>query len=382
MLVALGYGRTPKVVDLPFEPKAILKPRTIAPVANLKASLRSALRRPVDAAPLCELARRAARIAIIVPDDSRKSFRSECITAVFDELGDDARKSIVIVATGQHEPRDIKIDDARAPSPLIHDGDAHEAHVMLGVTQRGTPVELDHRVVEADLVIAIGEIVPHYFAGYAGGAKAIFPGVASKPSIRKNHLMKAAPGARSGIIDGNPCRQDMEEAARMLPATLFCLNVVPAPEGGAAGAIAGDIRAAHRAGVGIARGVFEVACPACDVAIVSSGPPLSRTLYQASKLVAMIAPFLREGGEIVLAAECDEGVGDLEFVNQSIYKDGLRSVLPAQHRVLLCSSMQDELVRRTYCEPIASMDEVVASYGGKDVVVVPSGSGLLPVWPT
>lgn len=62
-------------------------------------------------------------------------------------------------------------------------------------------------------MITTGRIRPHYFAGFSGGAKGIFPGCGHAVDIRQNHLLKADPSARLGRLDDNRCRLDIEDAA-------------------------------------------------------------------------------------------------------------------------------------------------------------------------
>ena len=76
--------------------------------------------------------------------------------------------------------------------------------VEVGVTAAGTPVELFSPVVEADARICLGNLEFHWFAGYSGGAKAIFPGCASERAVTANHAMMAQKGAEAGRIAGKP----------------------------------------------------------------------------------------------------------------------------------------------------------------------------------
>src|SRR3989449_8943916 len=57
----------------------------------------------------------------------------------------------------------------------------------IGVTARGTPVELNKELFDRDLLISSMNVQPHYFAGYEGGAKALLPGCAGLKTIATNH---------------------------------------------------------------------------------------------------------------------------------------------------------------------------------------------------
>ncbi len=115
-------------------------------------------------------------------------------------------------------------------------------------------------------------------------------------------------------------------------------------------AVAGDVVAAHREGIEWTRKVAEVKVKEkADVVIASDKPPITMDLYQASKLIAPAGLFLKEGGSVILAAECNEGTGPLNIVNTVIYETGLKNYLPQDHRIYLVSSLDENTVKETYC---------------------------------
>ncbi len=99
--------------------------------------------------------------------------------------------------------------------------------VNIGVTSRGTPVEVNRLVMEADFRISTGFIEPHFFAGFSGGSKSIAPGVSGKKAIYHNHgyEMIQHPLSRAGILQGNPIHEDIVEQARMAGLN-FIVNVL------------------------------------------------------------------------------------------------------------------------------------------------------------
>ena len=158
------------------------------------------------------------RLDSLVPDDTRKDIAARLLPVIEAATRRAGVSMTVWVATGKHPP------PKSAPrGALIHDALGPLRRV--GVTPAGTEVSFPDGVLDADLRILLGEIRPHYFAGYAGGAKMLFPGVAGESGIWRNHQLKAAPGARLGQVDGNPCRADMEAAAAMA-------DEAPRPSGG------------------------------------------------------------------------------------------------------------------------------------------------------
>lgn len=85
------------------------------------------------------------------------------------------------------------------------DGDTADC-VHIGITSRGTPVDIVRIVAEADRRICLGNIEYHYFAGYSGGAKAIMPGVSTRAAIQANHSRMVEetlmPGSWKAILSG------------------------------------------------------------------------------------------------------------------------------------------------------------------------------------
>lgn len=340
------------------------------PVAEL---CRRALAAPIGAARLDELSRSARRIAVIVSDASRDEPRAEMLRALREVLPWD--RVTLVVASGTHAPTGGVIPEQYSDRPcVVHDASDESRLVELAPTERGTRVRLLRDLVEADLVVATGRIRPHYFAGYSGGLKSIFPGCAHRDDALTNHRLKADVTARLGRVEGNVCRADMEAAARSLAGTIFLLNVLSDVEGTPVAAAAGDPIAAHRELLARARELFLVRAPRASVVVVADRPPVSSSLYQASKLLPPAGAILEDGGVVVIVADCRNGTGPLERVNRGIYELGVRPQLPARHRVLLVSELSREIVASTYAEHAPSLRDAVqdalAKTGSQRAVVL------------
>ncbi len=343
--------------------------------------MESALSRPIGSGRLEERVRGATRVLVVVSDDTRAEPRDAMLRAVLARLPDALSVSIA-VATGTHGR--CSIDGlgigaelaARIDRWIVHDGACVEELVAIGATRRGTPVTVNRAVLDADLIVATGCIIPHYFAGYGAGIKAIFPGLGGSREVRINHELKSQPGARAGVVDGNPCREDLEEVADLLPAPPFVLNLVLDDDGGARAAVAGDVRAAFRAGAAACAPLYAVRAPRASCVVVSGRGPITSSLYQASKLVAAAAPLVADNGTVVLVAECWLGTGPLDIVNRGIFEIGIRPRLPAEHQVLLVSALPPEQVAKTYCRHAASLETVLADLAEPPLVLPRAGSLL------
>jgi nickel-dependent lactate racemase len=264
---------------------------------------------------------------------------------------------------------------------VVHDPHDEGATVDMGRTSRGTRLRVNRCVAEADLVVAAGRVSPDPFAGYGGGAAAIFPGLAHLEDAWHCRARAAEPGAALGVADGNACREDLEEAVRRLGRDTYMADVV-AVRGAVVGAVAGDVVYAHRDGVRLARPWCEVEAPAADAVVVSAALPASATLCEATRLLAPAGLLLRDGGTVVLAAECPDGTGPLETVNERLYEGAARRWLPERHVVQLVSALDDATVERTYATfapSLAAALERARAGGGKlEVAVLPDAADLVP----
>ncbi len=387
-MVALPYGRASYPVDLGDRRATIVTLPEAGAVPSISTLLDEALDHPIDRPRVEDLVRPGDRVTVIVSDGSRREPRSAFLSALRSRLPEVTWT--VAIATGTHGPvgpaayEALGLDGLGESVPIVdHDGHRDDDLVELGTTTRGTVARVHRCVVDADLVIATGCIRPHYFAGFGAGAKAIFPGLGAAGEIRRNHLLKQEPGARAGIVDGNPCRANLEEAVSLLGTPTFLLDGVCAADGEVHAAVAGDLRTAFRAGVERARPWFTAAAPSADLVIASDALPVAASVYQAAKIAAAVAPLVLPHGMLLVVAECADGLAPnstveaaRHVVNEAIVRIGVLPRLAEGVRLGLVSSLPDHLVKQTLFEPIASVADALNQIRGS-VVLVPRASSLL-----
>lgn len=389
--IELAYGRKPLEIDLPPNMVGTLGPNEVPAVENLEEAIREALKNPIGTKTLPEIVKKNHRVAIVVSDRTRMIPRRELVLAILKEIDyiPDERICLVI-ANGNHpqsEPTSLSLGDdlLKRFTIVSHDPQDWDNLIDLGNTSAGVNLRINRAVAEADVKILTGQIKPHYFAGYSGGAKGLLPGVSSAITIGANHGMKVKPRARLGIINNNPTRMDMEEAARIAGVD-FILNIVLNYQKKVAKVVAGDVVEAHREAVKTARKVTEVPFKKkADIVIVSETLPMSMNLYQTSKLVAPAAKLLNPGGVVILAGECHEGTGQLDIVNNIVYEMGLKNYLPEEHTILLVSAMSEEVVNTTFCpqyvpsyeKAFEKANEIVGKQAS--VCIIPRGGDLIPI---
>jgi len=164
------------------------------------------------------------------------------------------------------------------------------------------------------------------------------------------------PKARWGLVEGNPLREDLERAARLLP-RVFCANVVFDGARRVSAVVAGDLVAAHRAGVSFARSVGDVGARKADLVFAAAEPPESASAFHALKLVVPASMVVKPGGAVVLAAECPEGSGEMTPLSRAMFDLVTRKNLPSGVRVFFYSPYRGRLKLPSFAGRVASLEE-------------------------
>ncbi len=179
--------------------------------------------------------------------------------------------------------------------------------VDLGVTPLGIPIHVSRQYLDSEISIAIGNIIPHMYAGWAGGAKMVQPGVTNALTTGRTHLI-AGPRVYEilGNVD-NEVRKEMETIA-VRSGLKFIVNVVLDAAGAVAGVVAGDVIKAHRAGVEIARPIYTIDLDEKPDIVVASSHPADRDLWQGFKAVNNCGMLVKDGGTLILMIPAPEGI--------------------------------------------------------------------------
>jgi nickel-dependent lactate racemase len=388
----LPYAKTKLTVDLPDSwPVTVLAPAEAAAAVDPLAVIDQALEQPLGGIRLTDF-KSPKSAAIAINDKTRPvphHYLLPPLLARLEKLGLPPEAITLLIATGTHPPMPpeefswIVPPEIERRYPIIcHNGDDRTSLVQLGQTERGTPVWLNRRFLEADLRLVVGNIEPHQFMGFSGGVKSAVIGLAGKATINHNHAMMLDPRANLGRYDDNPARQDVEEMGRMVDIH-FALNAILNQDKAIVTALAGEPRAVMQAGIPLARQIYqvEVAEP-FDLMIVSpGGHPKDINLYQTQKGLAHAALVTKAGGTMILAAACPEGTGSATYeqwmegltsyqaVFERFEREGFQ-VGPhkafqiardaSRIRVLLLSQMAPEFVRRLLLTPVATMEEALS----------------------
>ena len=326
MKVRLLYGRGGLEVRLPAgcEGTVIEKP----PMPVLEDS-EAAVSAALDGGGLREAAAGARSACILICDITRPVPNRLFLRPLVERLeraGVPSDSITVLVATGLHRPNlgDELAEVVGDPWVLAHVRvENHyarndEDHVDLGRTRRGTVIRLDRRFVEADLRIATGLVEPHFMAGYSGGRKVIAPGIAHAETITTfhNHRFMSDANADNCVLEGNPLHREQMEILERIGGAM-ALNTVIDDRRRLAFVNFGECAESHLEAVDFVRRYAEVTLPRRFSTVVTSaaGYPLDKTYYQTVKGMVGALGVLEDGGDLIVASECSEGLGSAEYRN-------------------------------------------------------------------
>ncbi len=408
--INLPFGHGSISVNVPDKNLAdTIMPSESEVTADGISQIKAALENPVNCKQLSEIVVPDTSVVIIVSDTTRPTPTAQMLPLLFEELyrgGVRDENITIIFALGIHRnqtdeemERIVGKDIYKRIRCIEHDNTRCR---NVGKTSRGTPIEIFEEVLDADVVVCMGNIEFHYYAGYSGGAKAILPGVSSRESIIANHKMMIDEKSSTGRID-SPVRQDMEEAAEYVGVD-FLLNVVLNSKKEIVYATAGHVVDAHRMGVVQVDNMYKISAEPADVVIVSPGGyPKDINIFQAHKALDNAKNAVVEGGTIILAAQCSEGLGNTVYEhwnNESKTPDdaimkfkhsfefgGHKAALIAQlakkYDLYLVSDLPDADAKNAFFKPVCSVQEVLDGVLNENpdakVCIMPYGSLTLPV---
>jgi nickel-dependent lactate racemase len=419
MRVTLDYGRTGLPVELPDHTIGPLSIRQAAPLADPDRAVAEAMRNPVGARPLAELARGRKNVCILICDITRPVPNKVILPPLLrtlEEQGIARGDILILVATGLHRPNEGAELEEMVGREIAanyrienHHGKNRDEHAYLGTTPRGVPVYLDRRYVEADLKITTGLIEPHLMAGYSGGRKVICPGIAALETVKVWHGpdFLEHPKADCGILDGNPVHEENTRIAKMAGCD-FIVNVCIDGQRRITWVGAGDMEKAWYEGVKFCEQIVKVSLPEpVDIVVTSSaGYPLDTTWYQAVKGLSGALPIVKRGGTIIMAASLSEGLGSPEFQrlmreNQDLklFKqrilgkdyfvmdqwqlEELAKVVEHCKVRVVSDGLSADTLRTCFVEPASTVEQAVAAslqeHGPQaKIAVIPKGPYVLP----
>ena len=334
MKIHLAYGK--HGLDLRLNDQwdvQVVEPRFVPGIENPQLDLQDALKAPIGCQPLSEFITAQDTVGIIVSDLTRAAPSERLLEAVLSQLPHVPKRNIrIFVALGTHR--------TNTPTELqsmlgIYAGAGFEiiqnnafdtgTQVSLGFTSSGNEIWINRELALCSVKLLTGFIEPHIFAGYSGAGKSIMPGMAGLKTVMRNHSARniADPKATWGVTWGNPIWEEVREAALMAGRSFLC-NVTLNRRQEISGIFTGDLDKAHEQGVDFVRktAMAVVEKPFDIVVATNSGYPLDLNLYQTVKGMSAAAQIVRQGGAILMASECWDGIPEHGMFGQLLRKAG------------------------------------------------------------
>jgi nickel-dependent lactate racemase len=291
-----------------------------------------------------------------------------------------------------------------------HDPHASD-NVIIGKTHRGTLVEINPRVAFADLIIGVGECMPHPIAGFGGGYKIIMPGVCSYRSVASHHFTwMRHRNSRVNLLDGNSFYEEIVDAGR-LSRLGFKLDFIINEKKEVIRAFAGDPVAEHREASHYSTSLYTIPLTKLADVTITSAFPLEVGV-QATKSLVMAGFCTRSGGAIIWVApqkeagpilplikemESSESASDfhrrliqgdvpdhlksfgISYIMQVVYFKELAEKFTVAHVTEGLSPEQVKMMKFSYFRSIQeAINQISAKMPNADVAVFPSGGNIIP----
>ena len=411
MRYEMKYGTEIKSVEIPEENVLqVILPSDVPSNTDQKRIVREALDHPVGTGKMEDIFGAKDTVTIVTSDITRPLPSYTVLPPVVEELhkiGIKDEQITIMFAIGSHRHH-TEEEMAKLVGKDLYDrircvDSDPEKCALIGTTESGTPIEIDERLLKTDRIICLGNVEYHYFAGYSGGIKAIFPGCATRATIQNNHRHMVEPGAVAGNLRHNPVRDDLEEILKLIKVD-FIVNVVLNPRKEVIYAAAGDVIEAHRDACAYLDSIYHVDIhEKADIVIASQGgSPKDLNLYQTQKALDNTKYAIKDGGVIILVGSCKEGFGESHFEEWMLkydademihhirenfilgaHKAAAIALVKKQADIYLLSDFPEEIVRKTFLEPVHDLQEAYKKaqekFGGKGtVILMPYAGSTLP----
>jgi len=418
MNIRLKYGEVYKEFVLPDKNiLGILEMQHVDAVSEPENHISEQLHNPISTPTLKDLInkKKPKNIVVIVSDITRPGPFALLLKIMLKELISDGitkENTHIVIANGTHRKMTEKemryhygdwvIDNFSIEN---HDCRADDL-VHVGTMRSGNELHINKRVSEADFLITIGIISPHYFAGFSGGRKSILPGICGYETIRQNHSNIVHDYASLGNVgDDNKIHLEMSEAAEMVGVD-FTVQAILNEKKELVRCFAGALDEAFYEGVKYFKDRNSIKfSEKSDAVIVSAGGyPKDLNFYQSQKALNATIDLVKPGGTIVLIAECRNNIEQDEMEKELRNADSIDELLVVDqkkiqiggHRafatgrllkqadILVVSKMDPELVKAVHFTPVASVEEAfefITRKEGKNFTcyIVPSGGMFFPL---
>jgi nickel-dependent lactate racemase len=261
-------------------------------------------------------------LCLVIPDGTRRCPIPLLLKAIEDGVGDRASACRAVVALGTHTPMTPEAIRALVGSATLdvvnHAWWDDDTFVSVGTLSAETvtrlsggrldeaiDVRINRLVVECDVTLIVGPVLPHEVVGFSGGHKYLFPGLSGQELIDVTHWLGAL--ITSSEIIGTrgitPVRALVEAAAALVPGERHALCVVVDHATGGLQSLAfGEPEAAWRAAADVAAETHVEYLDRPVRRVLSLVSPRYPDLWTGAKGFYKVEPIVADGGEVVLYA--------------------------------------------------------------------------------
>lgn len=416
---SLPYGDKSAKIELNEEGFSLLLPSASSPPLS-QGQIAKAIANPIGSPPLSSLLHPHDKVLIVASDITRTTAVDQFLPILLGEIkkaGVSSANITIIFSLGNH--RSLKSNEvnkilgkeiARGFEIIQHNSQDSASLAYIGKTSRGTEVYINKILIQTDKVILTGSINYHYFAGFTGGRKSIIPGLSGLATIVNNHKLcfefeakKIRDGIAPGRLEDNPLNLDLEEAVSLIPPT-FIANSILNEKGKIIGLFSGHWRKAHHKACSFYHKFYSIPIKEKKrLAIVSCGGyPKDINFIQSHKTLQYSSYCLKEGGSLILLAECAEAIGSADYLNwfpveniDNFFKRFKNSLdtngqtaffihsLTSHLNIILVSSLEPDKVKLMGMQPASNIEEALEMID-KSIVeeggyIIPKGSSILPI---
>jgi nickel-dependent lactate racemase len=323
MKIKIPYGKSGSMeVVINDDIKVRLLEANDVKVGDEDKNIQAAINNPINNKNFKDFLSDAKKVLVIVNDATRPTPTKKVLEFIFDDLK--KTNFNFIIATGAHrgpsEEEYIQIFGSYYEqiknNIIVHDARAEEDMVFLGKSTNGTEMFVNKAGVEADKIIIISSVEPHYFAGYTGGRKSFLPGIAGYKTIEQNHKLALVPEAKALALEGNPVHEDMIDAIKTVKQEIFSIMTVLDKHHKVYATCCGHINDSFHAAIDQANEVFAAPLKEkADIVVSVVKFPQDIDLYQAQKGIDNAKLALKDKGIMILVAKCRCGIGGKAFAD-------------------------------------------------------------------
>lgn len=272
------------------------------------------------------------RVTLVVPDGTRHAPVAMMAGFIHEALGDRPRDVRVVIALGTHDyMSEAAIAKLMGNEPgrfaekfpgweiFNHDWRDDDTFANLGtipakrigeltggrLTDRDMTVHVNSMVVDTDISLVLGPVLPHEVVGISGGNKYFFPGLSGHDVIDMSHWVGALITSYEmiGSLGITPVRQMIDAAAALVPSTKLLLGMIVKPGADDLQFVSfGDTRTSWEACAEISAQVHVKYVPKSYRRVVSIIPEMYEDMWTGAKGFYKLEPVVADGGELIIYA--------------------------------------------------------------------------------